>query len=90
MCLAFSMALLAGCGALSGNKVETLNMEGFKSAMSDGNTVIVDTRGDSVYNGLKVLMPLVADTYPRQFSSRLNGSTGFTPINLNPSQPTKA
>lgn len=53
MCLTLSIALLAGCGALSGNKVETLNMEGFKSAMSDGNTVIVDTRGDSVYNGFK-------------------------------------
>ena len=53
MYLTLSIALLAGCGALSGNKVETLNMEGFKSAMSDGNTVIVDTRGDSVYNGFK-------------------------------------
>ena len=43
LCFAVSMVLvLAGCG--SGTKVESLNTEGFKSAMSDGNTVIVDTR----------------------------------------------
>ena len=29
MCLTLSIALLAGCGALSGNKVDTLNMGGF-------------------------------------------------------------
>lgn len=40
--------LVGGCGS---NKVADLSTDQFKSALQDSNTVIVDTRGDSVYNG---------------------------------------
>lgn len=42
--------LLTGCGS---DKVSTLSVNEFKAAMQDENTVIVDTRGDSVHNGFK-------------------------------------
>ena len=44
------LMMVAGCGS---NKVATLSVDDFKKAMQDNKTVIVDTRGDSAYNGFK-------------------------------------